>query len=184
MYRHNGGYKGSKNAVGGMRSLTSPRGYANGGYFGETRRSTNLDENALKISGIWKLSGTQLVSNHEVITQVDNSYYCNPPSENQFCQTGETYLGGGYQWNIAYVRANCPGKEVQWPQGEYGPHSPGGYEYLSRTWTTIGVMENCESWVFDVYGVSGYYYTYYPPPVYVEQIDNVYNYYDVWDFFG
>lgn len=190
MYRFNGGIIGTKvtnvkTTSGYITSVGGARGKHNGGYIGTERLSDNLDNNVNKTSGIWHLStGLRFVTNHPVDTTVDNSYYQDQPSEQRFQQTGSTYLGGGYQWNIAYVRANCPGKSVQWPQGDYGGHSAAGYTGgLSRTWTTIGDQNNCESWVFDVYGISGYYYTYYPPPVYVEQIDIVTNYYDVWDYF-
>jgi len=186
MYRHNGGYKGLKNAVGGVRSATSARGYANGGYIGDLRRtdSADLSANVGKVSGIWKLSGTKFVEQYEVTTEQDNSYYCQPPQETAFCQTGCTYLGGGYTWNVAAVVNACPGY-VTWPQGDYGGHSSSGYAYLSRKWTdTTYDPATCDGWTFDVYGVSGYDYNYYPPPVYVEQIDIIYNYYDIWDYFS
>jgi hypothetical protein len=189
MYRFNGGIKGSKvtsvkSTAGYINSLGEARGRHNGGYLGVNRLTDNLDDNVDKTSGIWHLTtGLKFVEDHAVTEVVDNSYWEPQPSEQRFQQTGSTRLGGGYQWNVSYVRTNCPGKSVQWPQGSYGGHSSAGYNNLSRTWTTIGHSNACESWVFDVYGISGYYYTYYPPDVYVEQFDNVTNYYDVWDYF-
>lgn len=190
MYRFNGYLKGAKianftSATGVIKSAGEPRGRANGGYLGVNRTlSDNIDNNVDKTSGIWHMSmGLKLVENHPVDTTVDNSYYEAQPPEERFQETSSTYLGGGYTWNVAYIVSNCPGT-VTWPQGDYGGHSASGYSGgLSRKWTAFGDQNNCIGWTFDVYGIQGYYYTYYPPPVYVEQIDIVTNYYTVWDFF-
>lgn len=188
MYRFNGYCKGAKianfttSATGVIKSQGEPRGRANGGFLGVDRSlSDNLDNNLDKTSGIWHLSmGLTLVEDHPVDTTVDNSYYEDQPSQQQFQETSRTRLGGGYKWNVSMDVAACG--TVQWPQGQYGGHSSSGYNNLTRDWTKVGT-QGCDGWTFDVYGIQGYYYTYYPPPVYVEQIDIVTNYYTVWDFF-
>lgn len=189
----NGGIRGSRISRPATTAATIsagnivPRGRKNGGILGERQVTNNLDNNVNKTSGIWDLDGLVLIDHDVTTTQtIDNSYWEYPPPYEAFQQTSSTYLGGGYQWNVAYVRANCPGKSVQWPQGDYGGHSAAGYTGgLSRTWTTIGNSNNCESWVFDVYGIDGYYYTEYPDPIYHEVIEyqDVTNTYKVWDFF-
>ena len=64
-----------------------------------------------------------------------------------------------------------------WPDGAF--HS------YTRQWTQVGSV-NCSGWIFDIYTVTGYYYTVTPDPVYNEQIDTVTTTtdYDVWDWFG
>ena len=186
MYRFNGGIKGSKvtsvrSTAGYINSLGEARGRHNGGYLGVNRLTDNLDDNVDKTSGIWHLTtGLKFVEDHAVTEVVDNSYWQSQPSEQRFQETSRTRLGGGYQWN-PHSKATCPGD--MWPNGSYGGISSSGYNSLSRDWTFIGSQSNCSNWIFDVYGISGYYYTYYPPDVYVEQFDNVTSYYDVWDYF-
>lgn len=184
MYRFNGGIRGRKvsnwkTAVGYIKSAIQPRGRHNGGFLGVDRLSDDLDENVNKTSGIWHLStGLKFVESHAVVTTVDNSYYQQQPPEQRWNQTGSTRLGGGYQWN-PHNKTDCPGP--MWPQGSYGPHGGGN---LSRTWTTVGQAAGCQNWVFDVYRAQGYYYTYYPPAIYVEQIDTQTTYHSVWDYFS
>jgi hypothetical protein len=188
MYRFNGGIFGYKvqnieTAPGYIKSAILPRGRHNGGYIGAGERlSDNLDDNVDKTSGIWHLStGLKFVENHAITTEVDNSYYENQPAQQAFQETSRTFLGGGYQWN-PHNKTQCPG--AMWPNGSMGGHSGSGYAGgAQRDWTSFGSASTCTNWTFDVYGINGYYYTYYPPPVYVEQIDIVTNYYDVWDYF-
>jgi len=186
MYRFNGGIFGYKvqnieTEPGYIKSAILPRGRHNGGYIGAGERlSDNLDDNVDKTSGIWHLStGLKFVENHAITTEVDNSYYESQPPQQAFQETSRTFLGGGYTWN---PYSACP--SVMWPQGSMGGHSGAGYAGgTQRDWTSFGSSATCTYWSFDVYGINGYYYTYYPPPVYVEQIDIVTNYYDVWDYF-
>ena len=186
MYRFNGGIKGSKRAnvrstEGHINSVGQPRGRHNGGYLGVNRLSDNLDDNVNKTSGIWYLTtGLKFVEDHAVTEVVDNSYYQDQPSQQVFNETSRSTLGGGYQWN-PHNKTQCPG--AMWPNGSMGGVNTSGYAQSGRTWTFIGSQGNCSNWIFSVYGVQGYYSTYYPPPVYVEQFDNVTNYYDVWDYF-
>jgi hypothetical protein len=192
MYRFNGYLKGAKitnftSASGVIKSAGEPRGRANGGFIGVDRSlSDNLDNNVDKTSGIWHMSmGITLVEDHPITTIVDNSYYEPQPSEQRFEQTSRTYLGGGFVWNPISTAERERCGVVTWPSGPYGGISSSGYESLNRDWTKVGMSgpDNCDGWIFDVYGIQGYYYTYYPPPVYVEQLDEVTNYYTVWDYF-
>ena len=186
MYRFNGGIKGSKrtnvrSTAGHINSVGPPRGRHNGGYLGVNRLNDNLDNNVNKTSGIWHLTtGLKFVEDHAITEVVDNSYYQNQPSQQVFNETSRTVLGGGYKWNVGMDLAACG--TVMWPQGSMGGVNTSGYAQSGRTWTKIGT-QGCDGWTFEVYGVQGYYTTYYPPPVYVEQFDNVTNYYDVWDYF-
>jgi hypothetical protein len=179
MYRHNGGVRGTKLTSGGILNSSRPRGRYNGSIIGPDLLDTDIENNTT-LSGIWNMHGIKFVDDLEVTTTVDNSYYEQQPSEQRFQETGRTRLGGGYQWN-PHPKAQCPGD--MWPNGDYGGHSAAGYNNISRSWTTIGQASNCSNWIFDVYGISGYYYTYYPPDIYIEQIDTVIEYFDVWDFF-
>lgn len=180
MYRHNGGIRGSKITTGGIKNASTPRGRYNGSFFGTDLLDADIKNNTT-LSGIWNIHGIKFVENLEVTTTVDNSYFEEQPSEQRFQQTGRTLLGGGYEWN-PHPKVDCPGD--MWPQGTFGGISSAGYAGgLERTWTFIGNSSNCSNWVFDVYGVSGYFYTYYPPPIYIEVIDTVTEFFNVWDFF-
>tara|TARA_B100000214_G_scaffold215604_1_gene156639 strand:- start:178 stop:741 length:564 start_codon:yes stop_codon:yes gene_type:complete len=187
MYRHNGGYKGIKRtqSQGGFFNAAKGRirGRSNGGFMGVEMRSADLQQNINKLSGIWPLHGTRFVVNGASITTtetVDNSYYRQDPPYQAFQQTGSTTLGGGYKWNVSMDLAACG--TVTWPQGSMGGHTGSN---LQRSWTKVGT-QGCDGWTFDVIQVSGYYYTVYPDPVYVEQFDEVTTTteYNVWDWFG
>jgi hypothetical protein len=154
------------------------RGRSNGGFMGVEMRSADLQDNINKLSGIWPLHGTKFVPNGASVTttsQVDNSYYTYPDPYQAYQETGRTYQGGGYRWFPGADATNCG--MPTWPDGSFS-----GY---TRQWTQVGSV-NCSGWVFDIYTVTGYYYTVTPDPVYNEQIDTVTTTtdYDVWDWFG
>jgi hypothetical protein len=145
---------------------------------GVEMRSADLQDNINKLSGIWPLHGTKFVPNGASVTttsQVDNSYYTYPDPYQAYQETGRTYQGGGYRWFPGADATNCG--MPTWPDGSFS-----GY---TRQWTQVGSV-NCSGWVFDIYTVTGYYYTVTPDPVYNEQIDTVTTTtdYDVWDWFG
>ena len=182
MYRHNGGVKGKKRTAsqGGMKTMAKGRirGLSNGGFMGVDMRSADLQQNINKLSGIWPLHGTKFTPNGASVTTtttVDNSYYTYPDPYQAFQETSRTYAGGGYRWFPGADATNCG--MPTWPDGAFH-----GY---TRQWTQVGSV-NCSGWIFDIYSVSGYYYTVYPDPVYHEQFDQVTTVteYDVWDGFG
>ena len=177
MYRHNGGIKGVKRteAQGGMISAALPYGRANGGFNGFDRLDSNLDNNINNVSGIWDSDGFFAV-NHDVVTTVtvDNSYYTPQPSYQAYQETSRTYAGGGYRWFPSAASDGCG--MPTWPDGSFG-----GY---TRQWTQVGSI-NCSGWIFDIYTVTGYYYTVYPPDIYTEDITTtqVTTTYRVWNFY-
>jgi len=182
VYRHNGGVKGTKRTASQSGMWTAAkgviRGRSNGGFMGVEMRSADLQDNINKLSGIWPLHGTKFVPNGASVTttsQVDNSYYTYPDPYQAYQETGRTYQGGGYRWFPGADATNCG--MPTWPDGSFS-----GY---TRQWTQVGSV-NCSGWVFDIYTVTGYYYTVTPDPVYNEQIDTVTTTtdYDVWDWFG
>ena len=182
MYRHNGGVKGTKRTASQSGMWTAAkgviRGRSNGGFMGVDMRSADLQQNINKLSGIWPLHGTKFVPNGASVTttsQVDNSYYTYPDPYQAYQETGRTYQGGGYRWFPGADATNCG--MPTWPDGSFSSYT--------RQWTQVGSV-NCSGWVFDIYTVSGYYYTVTPDPVYNEQIDTVTTTtdYDVWDWFG
>ncbi len=183
MYRHNGGLKGKKRGDASQSGMWTAakgviRGRSNGGFMGVEMRSADLQDNINKLSGIWPLHGTKFVPNGASVTttsQVDNSYYTYPDPYQAYQETGRTYQGGGYRWFPGADATNCG--MPTWPDGSFS-----GY---TRQWTQVGSV-NCSGWVFDIYTVTGYYYTVTPDPVYNEQIDTVTTTtdYDVWDWFG
>ena len=182
MYRHNGGVRGKKRTASQSGMWTAAkgviRGRSNGGFMGVEMRSADLQDNINKLSGIWPLHGTKFVPNGASVTttsQVDNSYYTYPDPYQAYQETGRTYQGGGYRWFPGADATNCG--MPTWPDGSFS-----GY---TRQWTQVGSV-NCSGWVFDIYTVTGYYYTVTPDPVYNEQIDTVTTTtdYDVWDWFG
>ena len=182
MYRHNGGVRGKKRTASQSGMWTAAkgviRGRSNGGFMGVEMRSADLQDNINKLSGIWPLHGTKFVPNGASVTttsQVDNSYYTYPDPYQAYQETGRTYQGGGYRWFPGADATNCG--MPTWPDGAF--HS------YTRQWTQVGSV-NCSGWIFDIYTVTGYYYTVTPDPVYNEQIDTVTTTtdYDVWDWFG
>jgi hypothetical protein len=183
VYRHNGGLKGKKRGDASQSGMWTAakgviRGRSNGGFMGVEMRSADLQDNINKLSGIWPLHGTKFVPNGASVTttsQVDNSYYTYPDPYQAYQETGRTYQGGGYRWFPGADATNCG--MPTWPDGSFS-----GY---TRQWTQVGSV-NCSGWVFDIYTVTGYYYTVTPDPVYNEQIDTVTTTtdYDVWDWFG
>ena len=185
MSRYNGGVKGVRisDAL-GIRSLSKNRGKGNGGYVGITRRSSNLDNNVDKLSGIWRGPGAKTVS-HDVTTTVDNSYYEYPPPYEQFVQTGWYTRVTGWEWN-PYQNSGCSGD--MWPSSGnnsmYGTLSPIYGGSLTMSWTGFGDSSTCTNWTYTIYEQTGYYQTVYPPAIYHEQIDTVTTTYTVWDFFA
>ena len=187
MYRHNGGYKGTKRTQnqGGFFNASKGRirGRSNGSFMGVEMRSADLQQNVNKLSGIWALHGSKFTPNGASVTTtstVDNSYYTYPPSYQAFYVTSQTTIGGGYKWNVSMDLAACG--TVMWPQGSMGGHTGSN---LQRQWTKT-TTNGCDGWTFNVNQQTGYYYTVYPDPVYVEQFDEVTTttQYNVWDWFG
>ena len=183
MYRHNGGLKGKKRGDASQSGMWTAakgviRGRSNGGFMGVEMRSADLQQNINKLSGIWPLHGSKFTPNGASVTtttQVDNSYYTYPDPYQAYQETSRTYAGGGYRWFPGADATNCG--MPTWPDGAF--HS------YTRQWTQVGSV-NCSGWIFDIYTVTGYYYTVTPDPVYNEQIDTVTTTtdYDVWDWFG
>ncbi len=182
MYRHNGGVKGTKRTASQSGMWTAAkgviRGRSNGGFMGVDMRSADLQQNINKLSGIWPLHGTKFVPNGASVTttsQVDNSYYTYPDPYQAYQETGRTYQGGGYRWFPGADATNCG--MPTWPDGSFSSYT--------QQWTQVGSV-NCSGRIFDIYTVTGYYYTVTPDPVYNEQIDTVTTTtdYNVWDWFG
>jgi len=180
MTDRNRGYKGTKVSSGGIRPLSSNSGYGNGGFFGKKRIDTNIQNNIDNTSGIWRLSGMKFTT-ATLETEIDNSYFEEQPSEQRWEETNRVFDSGGYKWNTGLTDAPC--NLPLWPSGSKGGVT--GYDRTFRDWTKIGSDEDtCDGWTFDIYGLTGYFYTFYPDPIYVEDITIVTNDYDVWDFFA
>lgn len=179
MYRHNGGVIGSRineSGSGIILSVELPRGRYNGGIIDGTDRLTaNNSLNVGKFSGVWNNSGMTFVTQSiDVITYVDNSYIDDPPPYEQFTETGRTAAGSG-EW---YPNASSCGTAM-WPGGDRRTSAD------AHSWTYFG-QSNCDPWVYTIYTVQGYYTTIDPPPVYVEQIDEVVTtaIHDIWTYYG
>lgn len=175
---HNGGIFGTKVSSGGVRSIQK-ESRSNGGIIGPTRRSADLTQNVLKLSGIWNASGSKL-STANVSVTVDNGYFRQDPDYDEFVVTGQEYAGSGVWY------PNAPGGEPAncgCPAGDTWCGGPSIGDFDSSSWGTIGGA-GCDPWTFIGYTNTGYYITVTPPPVYVPVLVTTTQTYTVWDYYS
>ena len=171
MYRHNGGIFGKKAANNNVAVILSlgPRGRKNGSIIdGTDRLVDHLEGMVPKVSGIWRMSGMQLVDEDvDTISYVDNSYWTDPPPYQQFVETSRWAVATG-PWYPG--QSNCYPCGSMWGCG--GDQRNAGN--AGSSWTHIGSGSDCsDPWIYTAYSASGYYQTVDPPPYYTEQIDAV-----------
>lgn len=171
MYRHNGGILGKQAANTNIAVMMSigPRGRKNGSIIdGSNRLVDHLEGMVPKVSGIWRLSGMQLVDEDvDTVTYVDNSYWTDPPPYQQFVETSRSVVATG---NWYPGGTSCSPCGSMW--GCSGDQRNAGN--AGSSWTTIGSSgtASCSNpWVYAAWNATGYYQTVDPPAYYTEQID-------------
>ena len=184
MYRHNGGIFGKRAANNNVAVILSlgPRGRKNGSIIdGTDRLVDHLEGMVPKVSGIWRMSGMQLVDEDvDTVSYVDNSYWTDPPPYQQFVETNRWTVTTG-PWHPSCPSASRPCGSAWGCGGDQRNAGNAG----SR-WISFGSGDTCsDPWIYAAESVSGYYQTVDPPPFYTEQIDAVVSTatYKTWNFF-
>lgn len=170
---HNGGIIGIKiSTTGGIRSIQK-ESRSNGGFVGPTRRSSDVTQNATKLSGIWNASGSKTVSANVTIT-INSGYYRQDPDYQEFVVTGSYQSGGGVWYPNDPAACGC-GSDT-WCGG------PSIGDYDDYSWSHIG--GGCDPWTFVGYTNEGYYQWVTPPPVWVPTTTTSTQTYTVWDYYS
>jgi hypothetical protein len=171
MYRHNGSILGKRAANNNVATIFSlgPRGRKNGSIIdGSSRLVDHLEGMIPRVSGIWRLSGMQLVDEDvDTVTVINNSYWTDPAPYQAFVETSRWTVATGV-WHPSCPAAQQPCGSM-WGCG--GDNRNAGN--AGSTWTYLGSGDTCsDPWIYAAQSATGYYQTVDPPPYYTEQLDS------------